>query len=117
MPKGSRYSIQEIKNFIMADFVNDNGEILLTTCAQNEICINNTFYIHQQQHKNTFGNKRYHNSTIGFIITKSEIHPRQISDVRILPSANVGTEHGSVLYKYSHKAKRKHLLNTPEIST
>lgn len=46
-----------------------------------------------------YGNTRNFNSRIDYIITNREIYPSQILDISTITSANVGTEHGSVLYK------------------
>lgn len=86
------------------DVINNNGEMLITLCAQNELRINNTFFRHKIQQKYTFGNTRDQNSMIDYIITNRTVHPSQILDVRTLTSANVGTDHGLVLCKYRFKA-------------
>lgn len=76
-----------------------NGEQLVQLCAQNELRMNNTFYPHKPQHKFTYENTRGHKSTIDYIITNRNVHPSNILDVRILSSANTGTNHSMVLAK------------------
>ena len=44
-------------------------------------------------------NTRGQKSIIDFIIHNSNIHPTRVTDVRVLSSANVGTDHGLVLMK------------------
>lgn len=85
------------------DVINGNGEMLLTTCAQYELRINNTFFNHKPQYKYTFENTREQKSMIDFVITNRNIHPTEILDVRVLTSANATTEHGLVLCKYRNK--------------
>ncbi|XP_045466615.1 craniofacial development protein 2-like [Harmonia axyridis] len=70
------------------DVLNDNGEMLITTCAENELRINNTFFQPKQSQKFTFDNTRNQNSSIDFIISNREVHPSQIFDIRTLTSAN-----------------------------
>ena len=77
--------------------------MLLTTCAQYELRINNTFFNHKPQYKYTFENTREQKSMIDFVITNRNIHPTEILDVRVLTSANATTEHGLVLCKYRNK--------------
>lgn len=103
-------AIPGVMQIFNENVTNNNGEMLITLCAQNELRINNTFYAHKKQHKYTFGNTRDQNSVIDYIISNRTIHPSQILDVRTLTTANVGTEHGLVLCKYrchiNHQKKK-----------
>lgn len=78
---------------------NENGHLLIDFCARNEMRINNTFFPHKDQYKYTFNNSRDQKSIIDFIITNRKITPQQVLDVRVLNSANIGTDHGLVLCK------------------
>ncbi|XP_057671223.1 uncharacterized protein LOC130902950 [Diorhabda carinulata] len=93
--------------------VNDNGDILIDVCTLNELRINNTYFDHKEQQKYTFANTRGQKSTIDYIITNRKVHPSQILDVRVLTSANIGTQHGLVLCKYhvSHIIKKRKTPN------
>lgn len=91
--------IAGIKNRFNEDTTKDNGEMLTCFCAMNELRINNTFYLHKPQHKFTYENTRGQKSTIDYIITSRNIHPSKILDVRVLCSANTGTNHNLVLAK------------------
>ncbi|XP_044749780.1 uncharacterized protein LOC123310377 [Coccinella septempunctata] len=95
------------------EYKNDNGDILIQTCALNELRINNTYFNHKEQQKFTFVNTRGQKSVIDFVVTNRKVHPSQILDVRVLTSANVGTQHGLVLCKYrtAHIAKKKKVAN------
>ncbi|XP_057671207.1 craniofacial development protein 2-like [Diorhabda carinulata] len=95
------------------DAVNDNGDILIDVCALNELRINNTYFDQKEQQKYTFANTRGQKSTIDYIITNRKVHPSQILDVRVLTSANIGTQHGLVLCKYhvSHIIKKRKTPN------
>lgn len=79
------------------EYKNDNGDILIQTCALNELRINNTYFNHKEQQKYTFVNTRGQKSVIDYVITNRKVHPSQILDVRVLTSANVGTQHRLVL--------------------
>lgn len=79
--------------------INESGEDLIEFCAINELRINNTFFEHPEQHKITWSNSRGQQSIIDYVLTNKIIHPTQILDVRVLSSANVGSDHGLVLTK------------------
>lgn len=91
--------IPGIKERFNEEPVNENGNQLIEFCLQNCLRINNTFYDHKPQHKYTFMNTRGQKSTIDYVITNSGIHPKRIHDVRVLSSANLGTDHNLVLMK------------------
>lgn len=78
---------------------NENGELLIDFCTQNEFRINNTFFKHKEQHKYTFQNTRGGRSIIDYILTSRGMHYAQILDVRCLCSTNVGSDHNLVLGK------------------
>ncbi|XP_072765165.1 uncharacterized protein [Anoplolepis gracilipes] len=96
-----------IKNSFNEDTVNDNDEQLIHLCAQNELRINNTYYPPKPQHKYTFENTRGHKSIIDYIITNRNVHPSRILDVRVLNSANTGTDHNLVLMKMRGTIRRR----------
>lgn len=104
---------------------NENGDMLISFYAQNELCINNTFFDYREQQKYTFINTRGQKSMIDHVITNRAIYPSRVLDVRTLVSANVGTKHGLVLCKYrsSHEGRKKkrpanyvHKFNTEAFS-
>lgn len=73
------------------EVINNNGEMLIALCAQNELRINNTYFPHKQQYKYTFSNTRNQNSVIDYVITNKKVNPAHILDVRVLTSANIGS--------------------------
>ncbi|XP_030766837.1 uncharacterized protein LOC115890674 [Sitophilus oryzae] len=67
--------------------------------TKNELRINNTYFPHKEQHKYTFYDNRNNKSIIDYIITNRSFLPQQIIDIRVLSSANIGTDHKLVLGK------------------
>ncbi|XP_044755383.1 craniofacial development protein 2-like [Coccinella septempunctata] len=104
--------IPNIKQKFNESIINENGELLIDFCANNELRINNTFFFHKPQHKFTFNNRRGQRSMIDFIISNRAIMPTQILDVRALTSTNLGTDHSLVLCKLlmetPHKSRKPH---------
>ncbi|XP_055384192.1 uncharacterized protein LOC129613898 [Condylostylus longicornis] len=96
-------AVRGIKQRFNESEMNDNGERLTQFCAQNELRINNTFFDHKLQHKYTFVDSRGRKSIIDYIITNINVHPAKIMDVRVLSSANVGTDLNLVLMKLNSK--------------
>ena len=72
---------------------NENGELLIDSCAINELRTNNTYFPHKQQHKYTFTNTRDQKSMIDYLITNMTITPSEVIDVRALSSVDIGTDH------------------------
>lgn len=99
--------IPRVKSLFNEAITNENGDQLSSFCMHNELRINNTFFDHKPQHKYTFHNSRGLKSTIDFIITNKVVHPRNILDVRVLSSANVGTDHNLVMMKIRECPVRK----------
>lgn len=91
--------IPGVKQRFNEDVTNENGELLIDFCSQNELRINNTFFKHKEQHKYTFQNTRGDRSMIDYILTNRKIHCTQILDIRCLCSANIGSDHNLVLGK------------------
>lgn len=96
-------AIPGIMNRFGEEAMNDNGHLLLNLCMQNELRINNTYFVHSDSQKYTFENTRQQRSIIDHIITNKNVHPNKIIDVRALPSANIGTEHQLIMCKYRIK--------------
>lgn len=88
-----------IKQRFNEDILNDNGELMINLCTLSEMRINNTFFDHKDQYKYTFTNSRGFKSIIDYIVTSRHLHPKQILDVRMLNSANVGSDHSLQLAK------------------
>lgn len=65
------------------EIINNNGEMLIALCAQNELRINNTYFPHKMQYKYTFFNTRDQNSIIDYVITNRKVKLHQIIDVRV----------------------------------
>ncbi|XP_045467858.1 craniofacial development protein 2-like [Harmonia axyridis] len=99
--------IRGLKNRFNEENINENGEQLIQTCAQNELRINNTFFPHKPQHSFTFENSRGQKSVIDYVITNKNVHPSKILDVRVLSSANTITNHNLVLAKIRNKVQRE----------
>ncbi|KAK4878852.1 hypothetical protein RN001_011358 [Aquatica leii] len=72
--------------------------MLIDFCTHNELRINNTFFEHKHQHKVSFCGSKV-NSTTDYIITNRNIRPEQITDVRALTSANIGSDRNLILGK------------------
>ena len=83
---------------------NSNGTRLLTMCAQNELCITNTFFQQENRHKTTWmhpGSKQWH--MIDYVITRH----RDIKDVfhtRAMCGSTVWSDHRLVRAKLAFKA-------------
>lgn len=91
--------IPGVKQKFNENITNENGELLIDFCSQNEFRINNTFFKHKIQHKYTFQNTRGDRSMIDYVLTNGKIHYTQILDIRCLCSANIGSDHNLVLGK------------------
>ncbi|XP_030750157.1 uncharacterized protein LOC115877947 [Sitophilus oryzae] len=91
--------VDGIKQKYNENITNRNGEILTEFCGQNELRINNTYFPHKEQYKYTFYDNRNNKSIIDYIITNRSFLPQQIIDIRVLSSANIGTDHKLVLGK------------------
>jgi len=86
---------------------NDNRERLIMLCANNNLCINSTFFDHKLQRKYTWENARGYRSTINYILTNKNIYPSQILDVRSIMTAESGRDHRMMLGKLRLKLKCK----------
>jgi len=91
--------IPGVKNRFNEEAHNENGQTLVDFCTHNEFHIINTFFPHKEQQKYTFENTRGQKSIIDHVIINKNIHPSKILDVRVLTSANTGTDHNLVLTK------------------
>ena len=84
---------------------NSNGTRLLSLCAQNELCITNTFFQQADHHKTTWmhpGSKQWH--MIDYVITRQ----RDIKDVlstRAMCGSTVWSDHRLVRAKLAFKIK------------
>ncbi|XP_015187256.1 PREDICTED: craniofacial development protein 2-like [Polistes dominula] len=98
--------------------INDNGKLMINLCSLTGLRINNNYFNHKAQHKYTFGNTRGQKSTIDYVVTNRCIPPSEILDVRVLNSADVGSDHGLLLgkfrLKYNFKRKQKHPVRARE---
>ncbi|XP_030758928.1 craniofacial development protein 2-like, partial [Sitophilus oryzae] len=75
------------------------GDLNARIGNENELRINNTYFPHKEQHKYTFYDNRNNKSIIDYIITNRSFLPQQIIDIRVLSSANIGTDHKLMLGK------------------
>lgn len=69
-----RNIIPGIKQRFNEDSINENGEMMVDFCNDNELRINNTFFDHKYQHKYTWENTRGHKSMIDYISSNRIIH-------------------------------------------
>ena len=76
--------ISGIKQRFNEDIKNDNGDLLIDLCSQNNLRINNTFFPHKWKHKYTWSNSRDQKTVIDYFITNRCFSPEQILDVRTL---------------------------------
>ena len=89
--------------------VNSNGTRLLSLCAQNELCITNTFFQQADRHKTTWmhpGTKQWH--MIDYVITRH----RDIKDVfhtRAMCGSTVWSDHRLVRTKLAFKIQKPQL--------
>lgn len=88
------YIIPGIKQRFNESVEND-GELLVDLCSQNNLKINK----HADKYKTILQNTRGQTSVLDYIITSRSIHAKQVLDVRTLISANIGSDHGLVLCK------------------
>ncbi|XP_043499919.1 uncharacterized protein LOC122522697 [Polistes fuscatus] len=77
--------------------LNENGKLMIDFCSLNGFRITNTFFNFKEQHKYTFSNTQGQRSTIDYILTNSYIPSSEILHVRILNSADVGSDHSLLL--------------------
>jgi len=66
-------TMAEIKQRFNEDVRNENGDLLVDSCIQYRLQINNTFFNHKKQHKITFNNSRSQESIIDYVITNYNI--------------------------------------------
>lgn len=89
--------VDGVKRRLNEPNINDNGEKLVDFCAQNKLRISNTYFDHKDQHNVTWSNTRDQTSMIDYIISNRAVHPTQVVDIRVLISADVGSDHRLIL--------------------
>lgn len=117
--------IPGVKNRFNEETYNESGEQVTQICAINGLRINNTYFPHKPQHKFTFENTRGHKSVIDYIIKNRNIQPKRILDVRVLTTANAGTNHNlvmaKIIFRVDHTKKQKPIkvskLNIESLTT
>ena len=85
--------------------VNTNGTLLLSLCAQNELCITNTFFQQADRHKTTWmhpGTKQWH--MIDFVITRRR-DIKEVFHTRAMCGTTVWSDHSLVRSKIAFKIK------------
>ena len=88
--------------------LNGNGHRLLDLCAVNELVILNTFYQHKEIHKFTWESKgRGLRSIIEYFIVRRALRPGVV-DVRVVRSAEAGSDHHLVLMKLKVQRPKRH---------
>lgn len=81
------------------DTKNSNGKRLIDFCIQNRLIIQNSFFEHKDCHKFTREEKgRNEKSIIDYILTERDSR-KDIKDVRVYRSAELGTDHYLLLSK------------------
>lgn len=100
-----RTFIWRIKNRFK-EHLNDNGEMMIGFCTDNELRINISFHKHPEKYKYTFQNTRGQRSTIDYIVSNRNILPSQILDLRTLNCADIGSDHSLLLCKLRMRTKR-----------
>lgn len=108
--------IPGIKNRFNETHLNENGELLIEFCLDNELRINNTFFDHKDQHKYTWENNMGHRTIIDYVVTNRMCHPSNILDIRSLTSADIGSDHNLVLAKLRTTLKREKTIPRDTIS-
>ena len=84
---------------------NSNGTRLLSLCAQNELCITNTFFQQATRHKTTWmhpGSKQWH--MIDYIITRRR-DIKEVFHTRAMCGSTVWSDHRLVRSKLAFKIK------------
>ncbi|CAG4976084.1 unnamed protein product [Parnassius apollo] len=84
--------------------INENGEDLLTVCAEKNLFVTNTFFRHKKIHMYTWerGDDR---SMIDFVIVDERMRSAVV-DTRVYRGSNVGTDHYLVLCRINGLFKR-----------
>ena len=92
---------------------NSNGTRLLSLCAQNELCITNTFFQQENRHKTTWmhpGSKQWH--MIDYVITRRR-DIKEVFHTRAMCGSTTWSDHRLVRSKLAFKVKvpqRRHRL-------
>ena len=92
---------------------NSNGTRLLSLCAQNELCITNTFFQQANRHKTTWmhpGSKQWH--LIDYVITRQR-DIKEVFHTRAMCGSTVWSDHRLVRSKLAFKItapQRRHRL-------
>ena len=87
--------------------INNNGLRLLEFCTQNNLAITNTFFRQKLKHKATWYHPRSgHGHLIDFIITRKS-NLADICNVKVLRSAECGTDHKLVRGKFKFCIRKK----------
>ena len=84
---------------------NSNGTRLLSLCAQNELCITNTFFQQANRHKTTWmhpGSKQWH--MIDYVITRRR-DIKEVFHTRAMCGSTVWSDHRLVRSKIAFKIK------------
>ena len=84
---------------------NSNGTRLLSLCAQNELCITNTFFQQANRHKTTWmhpGSKQWH--MIDYVITRQR-DIKEVFHTRAMCGSTVWSDHRLVRSKLAFKIK------------
>lgn len=91
---------------------NSNGNRFIDFCVINDLAIMNTFFKHKDIHKYTrVEDSRNEKSIIDYIVTSRE-EKKNISDVRVMRGAEIGSDHYLVTMKVKTQEKEIHRNNT-----
>ena len=96
---------------------NSNGTRLLSLCAQNELCITNTFFQQANRHKTTWmhpGSKQWH--MIDYVITRQR-DIKEVFQTRAMCGSTTWSDHRLVRSKLAFKVKApelRHRMKPPK---
>ena len=90
---------------------NENGDLLIDFCAQNELVISGTLFKHKNIHKYTWTSPNGHTTNqIDHVAVKRK-YRRSVQDVRTMRGADISSDHELVVAKIKVKLESRKRKN------